>query len=33
MNPRSLALVVILVSSPAYADDATTVIKDIGSEW
>jgi hypothetical protein len=33
MNPRSLALIAILVSNPAYADDATTVIKDIGSEW
>jgi ketosteroid isomerase-like protein len=33
MNPRSLALIAMLVTTPAYADDATTVIKDLGSKW
>jgi uncharacterized protein (TIGR02246 family) len=33
MKLRSLALVVLLTTSPAYADEAMTVLQDIGSKW
>jgi uncharacterized protein (TIGR02246 family) len=33
MKLRSLGLLAILVTSPAYADDAMTVLQDIGSKW
>jgi hypothetical protein len=34
MKLRSLGLVVgILITSPAYADEATIVIQDLGSKW
>jgi uncharacterized protein (TIGR02246 family) len=33
MKLRFLGLVAMLITSPAYADEAMTVIQDIGSKW
>jgi hypothetical protein len=34
MKLRSLGLVIgILITSPAYGDEATTVVQDLGSKW
>ena len=33
MNLRSLGLAVMVITSPAYADEGMTVIQDLGSKW
>jgi ketosteroid isomerase-like protein len=33
MKLRFLGLVAMLITSPAYADEAMTVVQDIGSKW
>src|SRR5438105_3270777 len=33
MRLRSLGLVATLITSPAYADEAMTVVQDLGSKW
>jgi uncharacterized protein (TIGR02246 family) len=33
MELRSLGLVAMLIASPAYADEAMTVVQDLGSKW
>jgi uncharacterized protein (TIGR02246 family) len=33
MKLRSLGLVAMLITSPAYADEAMTVVQDLGSKW